>query len=157
MGCKYNCRLCDRLIISNSVTFNGTSVVVNLPAGSYSNNYKYCIVIAQALPIIATIAAPVVITIGAGTTQYPLTTCDCRQVTVCGIRPRTRYSVVVKTSGENAGSFRMLGRPCCQINNDARALSGPATAPAAAPTANAAEYVAISKPIENTKGGVNRA
>lgn len=154
MGCRYNCRLCDRLILSNAVTFNGTSLVINLPAGSYANNCKYCIVIAQTIPTTATIAAPVVITIGDGTTEYPLTSCDCRQVTACGVRTRTRYSVIVKTSGQTNGTFRMLGRPCCQINNDARAINGGAAA--AAPAVNVAQYSAIGKGI-NTKGGEDRA
>lgn len=98
MVCKPNCKVCDKLIISQSVTFAGGNLVVNLPAGTYGNRCKYCIVIAQAIPADVTINAPVVITIGTGTEQYPLTNRCCAQVTACGIRTRTRYSAVVSTN-----------------------------------------------------------
>ncbi len=42
--------------------------------------------IAQAIPDAATINAPVVITIGTGTVQYPLTRRNCAQVTACSLR-----------------------------------------------------------------------
>ncbi len=127
MACKPVCRLCDRLIISQGVTFAGGVLTINLPAGSYQNGEKYCIVVAQAIPDTTTINAPVVITIGTGTVQYPLTKCNCAQVTACGIRTRTRYSTVVSTSA-TGGSFRMLGKPCCAPSNALPAIDG--TAPA---------------------------
>lgn len=43
MACKTSCKLCDRLVISQAVTFAGGNVVVNLPAGSYRNGCKYCL------------------------------------------------------------------------------------------------------------------
>lgn len=127
MACKPVCRLCDRLVISQGVTFAGGVLTINLPAGSYQNGEKYCIVVAQAIPDTATINAPVVITIGTGTVQYPLTKCNCAQVTACGIRTRTRYSTVVSTSATGV-SFRMLGKPCCTPSNALPAIDG--TAPA---------------------------
>ena len=69
MACKPVCKLGDRLVISQAVTFDGTSLVINLPAGSYNDGCKYCIVVAQAIPAATTITAPVVITIGTGTVQ----------------------------------------------------------------------------------------
>lgn len=131
MACKYVCRLCDRLVISEGVTFNGTSLVINIPAGSYADGCKYCIVVAQAIPAAATITAPVVITIGDGTVQYPLTGCDCAQLTACAIRTRTRYAVRVATTA-TGGTFKLLGRACCAPNNALAAIDG--TAPAAAAT-----------------------
>lgn len=128
MSCKNVCALCDRLIISESVTFDGTSLVVNLPAGSYANGCKYCIVVAQTIPAETTIVAPVVITIGDGTEEYPLTNRCCAQVTACAIRTRTKYSTVVSTSA-TGGTFKLLGRPCCSPNNALAAIDG--TAPAA--------------------------
>ncbi len=128
MSCKNVCALCDRLIISESVTFDGTSLVVNLPAGSYANGCKYCIVVAQTIPAETTIVAPVVITIGDGTEEYPLTNRCCAQVTACAIRTRTKYSTVVSTSA-TGGTFKLLGRPCCSPNNALSAIDG--TAPAA--------------------------
>jgi hypothetical protein len=128
MACKPVCKLCDRLVISQAVTFDGTNLVINLPAGSYNDGCKYCIVVAQAIPAATTINAPVVITIGAGTVLYPLTNRCCAQVTACAIRTRTRYSTCVSTNA-TGGSFKLLGKPCCSPNNALASIDG--TAPAA--------------------------
>ena len=128
MACKPVCKLCDRLVISQAVTFDGTNLVINLPAGSYNDGCKYCIVVAQAIPAATTINAPVVITIGAGTVLYPLTNSCCAQVTACAIRTRTRYSTCVSTNA-TGGSFKLLGNPCCSPNNALTSIDG--TAPAA--------------------------
>lgn len=125
MPCKNVCGLCDRLIISESVTFDGTSLVINIPAGSYADRCKYCIVVAQAIPAATTITAPVVITIGDGTEEYPLTNSCCAQVTACAIRTRTKYSTVVSTSA-TGGTFKMLGRGCCAPSNNLAAIDGTA-------------------------------
>ena len=128
MACKNVCRLCDKLILSQSISFVGGNLVVNLPAGSYPNNCKYCIVLAQAIPADTTITAPVVFAIGTGTQQYPLVNRCCRPVTACGVRTRTKYSVCVETTPTSA-VFKMFGNPCCQPNNDLRSING--TAPVA--------------------------
>lgn len=128
MACKPVCKLCDRLVISQAVTFDGTNLIINLPAGSYNDGCKYCIVVAQAIPATTTINAPVVITIGTGTVLYPLTNRCCAQVTACAIRTRTRYSTCVSTSA-TGGSFKLLGKPCCSPNNALTSIDG--TAPAA--------------------------
>lgn len=117
------CRLCNNLIISQSVTFAGGLLVINLPAGSYAKNEKYCIVVAQAIPETTTINAPVVVTIGDGTVQYPLTRCDCAQVTACALRTRTRYPVKVVTDGAS-GTFRMRGKVACAPNNALASIDG---------------------------------
>lgn len=124
-----NCvgKLCDRFILSQAVTFADGTLTINLPAGSYANGCKYCIVVAQAIPAETTILAPVVITIGEGTTEYPLTKRCCAQVTACGIRTRTRYAVIVSTSA-TGGTFKMLGNPCCSPDNRLAALDGGTTA-----------------------------
>lgn len=129
MGCKNVCRLCDRLIISQAVTFADGTLTINIPAGSYANGCKYCIIVAQTIPAETTITAPVVITIGDGTVEYPLTNRCCAQVTACGIRTRTKYSTVVSTSAVG-GTFKMLGNPCCSPDNSLAAIDG--TAPEAA-------------------------
>ena len=131
MACKPVCKLCDRLVVSQAVTFTGGNLVINLPAGSYNNREKYCIVVAQAIPAAATINAPVVITIGTGTEQYPLTSRCCAPVTACGIRTRTRYAAVVSTSAAS-GTFKLLGNTCPCPTNNLASING--TAPAA-PTA----------------------
>ena len=129
MSCNNVCRLCDRLIISEAVTFDGTNLVINIPAGSYAGGCKYCIVVAQAIPAATTINAPVVITIGDGTVLYPVTNQCCAQLSACAIRTRTRYAMCVSTTA-TGGSFKLLGRACCAPNNALAAIDG--TAPAAA-------------------------
>lgn len=128
MSCKSVCKLCNRLVLSQAVTFAAGTLTINLPAGSYDNGCKYCVVIAQAIPTATTINAPVVFTIGTGTVAYPLVNRCCAPVTACGIRTRTRYSVVVSTSATGA-SFKMLGQPCCAPDNSLASVDG--TAPAA--------------------------
>lgn len=134
MACKNVCKLCDRLVLSQSIQFTGGNLVINLPAGSYNNNEKYCIVLGQTIPTTTTIGAPVVFTIGTGTQLYPLVNRCCRPVTACGVRTRTKYSVCVETTATGA-TFKMLGNPACQPNNDLRAVDG--TAPAVTPTPGA--------------------
>lgn len=123
MSCPTTKKLCNRLIISSAVTFADDTLVINLPAGSYANGRKYCVVVAQALPDTTTINAPVVFTIGADTTTtYPLINCDCTPVYACSINTRTRYSVCVHTDIES-GVFKLMGRlPCSRCAAIAPAL-----------------------------------
>lgn len=118
MACKNVCKLCDRLILSTAVNYSAAEgVLVSLPAGSYFDGEKYCIVVAQAIPTVATINAPVSITIGTGAARYPLVDCDGNRVNACRIKTRTKYSTRVVTSA-TGGTFKMLGKPCgCQTNN----------------------------------------
>ena len=128
MACRNVCRLCDKLVISQAVTFAGGVLTINIPAGSYADGCKYCIVVAQTIPETATITAPVVITIGDGTVTYPLTGCDCAQLIACQIRTRTRYAVRVATTA-TGGTFKLLGRAACAPSNALTEIDG--TAPAA--------------------------
>ena len=124
MACKNVCNLCKNLIISTAVTFTaGTGLVITIPEGSYVDNNKYCIVVAQAIPTTTTISAPVFIQIGAGTELYPLDKCDCTQATACSIRTRTKYSTVVQTNA-TGGVFKLLGSVCCSPNNNLTAIDG---------------------------------
>lgn len=131
MACKNVCQLCRNLVISQGISFTGGNLVVNLPAGSYENGRKICVILAQAIPTTTTIGAPVVFTIGTGTQLYPLVNRCCRPVTACGVRTRTKYSVCVETTATGA-TFKMLGNPACQPNNNLRAVNGnaPVTEPA---------------------------
>ena len=125
--CRNVCKLCDRLVFSQAVTYTAPNLIVNLPAGSYGDGCEYCIVLTQTIPDTTTITAPVVVTIGDGTVTYPLVDQCCAQVTACALRTRTRYAVRVATSA-TGGSFKMLGRGCCAPNNNLAAIDG--TAPA---------------------------
>ena len=127
MACRNVCRLCDHLAISTAVAFTDGNLVITLPADTYRNGEKVCIVIAQTIPEETTINAPVVIQIGDGTEQYPLTTRCCAQVSACGVRTRTRYATRVITSATGA-TFRLLGNPSCTPNYNLQSING--TAPA---------------------------
>lgn len=121
MACKTSCKLCKNLVISQSVTVVAVdgvdTLVIDLPLGTYGNNCKYCVVIAQAIPDTATINMPVAFSInGVTTTVYPFVRCDCAQVTACAIRTRTRYSTVVSTNAIG-GVFKSLGGLSCCPNN----------------------------------------
>lgn len=123
MACKSVCKLCNRLVISQSVTYASGVLTVNIPAGSYQDGCTYCIVIAQSIPDDAIINAPVVVTIGTGTVNYPLTRCDCSQVTAAALRTRTKYKTRVSTNS-TGGVFKVLGKLCDVPNNALTAING---------------------------------
>lgn len=115
MACNNVCKLCDRLIISTAVNYDAATneLIIGLPDGTYYNNQKYCIVVAQPIPTTTPISATVVISIGTGTTRYPLVRRNCQSATACNIRTRTKYSVCVATN-TTSGTFRLLGDiGCC--------------------------------------------
>ena len=125
MACKPICQLCDRLVISQAITFVDGILTVNIPAGAYNDGCKYCLVIAQTIPAATTITAPVVITIGAGTETYPLVGADCTQLTACALRTRRRYSTTVATT-PTGGSFRLLGKASCAPTYNLSGIDGTA-------------------------------
>lgn len=135
MSCSNHNKICERLIISDSVTFENNTLIINIPQGNYCNDEKYCIVVAQSIPDTTTITAPVVITIGTDTTTtYPLVYCDCTNVYACSINSRTRYSVKVHTD-IGGGVFSLLKKlPCSRCTNQPSSLPVAAPAPAPAPT-----------------------
>lgn len=117
--------LCRNLILSTAVTFADGTLTINIPAATYGNGCRYCIVVAQTIPAETTINAPVVITIGDGTTEYPLVNCDCTTVTACSINTRTRYPVVVRTDIAG-GTFKLLGKlPCSRCEDNLASLPVP--------------------------------
>lgn len=127
MSCSNNCKICNNLIISEAVTFAAGVLTINLPAGSYADGHKYCIVVAQAIPTATTLTAEVVITIGDGTEVYPLVNRCCAPVQACSIDTRTRYPVKVVTDA-TGGTFKLLCDVRCGRNNALRSIDG--TAPA---------------------------
>lgn len=114
MECAKNCKLCNKFILSQSITFSGGNLVVNLPQNVYSNCQKYCIVLAQSIPTTTTVNAPVVFTIDTGTTQYPFVNYDCTPVLASQVRTRRVYPTRVNTA-VNSGVFKYIGKcplPC---------------------------------------------
>ena len=133
MACNTkNCKLCDKFVMSKSITLSGGNLVVNLPQDSYRKNCRYCLVFAETIPVAPT-NTPVVITIGEGTAQYPLTDSCCAQATVCDIKTREKYPVRVVTNSIG-GAFRWVGHFCRDGRNDLPALDGTAPAAPVTPT-----------------------
>lgn len=129
MACENVCKLCNKLIISDAVTYTAAtnSLTIDIPAGTYYRGQKYCLVVAQAIPDTTTITALVYISIGGDTTTlYPLVRCNCTQVTACSMRTRTKYSTVVVTDSAT-GSFKMLGDVPCSPNSALASLPVTAT------------------------------
>lgn len=112
----------NTLIISDSITVVtiGTTptLVIDIPEGTYGNKCCYRLLLAQEIPDTATINMPVAISIsGVTTTVYPLTKCNCTQLTPCALRYRQVLSVLVLTT-PTAGTFKVLNKlPCCPTNN----------------------------------------
>lgn len=132
MACPNVSYLCNHIVLSQSVTFADDTLLIDLPAGAYENGEKYCLVIAQDIPIETTIAADVAITIGGDTaTTYPLVNNNCTNVQACSITPRTRYATRVFTNiGE--GVFKLLGNiNCLNCRRGAAAPSLPISTEAA--------------------------
>lgn len=140
MSCTNSCRLCRRLVISQSITFEDNTLIVDLPSRAYNNGEKYCIIIAQAIPTDTTISSPVAFSIGGDTeTLYPFVKCDCSQITACGIRTRTRYATVVSTNA-TSGVFKSLGGISCYPINNLESLPAP-TVEAVTTTTNSMRIV----------------
>lgn len=134
-NCINNCKLCKRLIISQAINFDATTntVIVDLPAGSYGNYCTYCIVFAQSIPASATINAPVVFSIGGGSTQYPFLNCDCTPILASQIRTRTKYKTKVSTA-VNTGVFKYIGNCCLPSNSTTTVQSIPVPTTPTTPT-----------------------
>ena len=111
-NCNTNCnKLCPRFVPSDSVsvvTVDGIdTLVIDIPAASYTNREQYCIVVLQNIPDTVTINMPVAISIGGVTTTvYPLV-CgkSCLQATASQIHSRTRYCTRVQTNA-TGGVFK---------------------------------------------------
>lgn len=115
--CIRNCKLCPKLILSTAINFDATTneVIVGLPANSYGNCQKYCIVLAQSIPTSATINSTVVFTIGTNPTRYPFVNKCCVPIYASQIRTRTVYPTRVNTD-INSGVFKYIGERCLPSN-----------------------------------------
>lgn len=131
MPCKNTCRICDKIRITTAVNIVGNTVVYNLPSGSYSSDSCYCIILAQNVPQNAQIGANIAFSIGGTAIQYPFLSCDCKPLTSCSVRGRTRYKVRVETT-PTGGVFKMVGRACPCPTNNLASING--TAPTTATT-----------------------
>lgn len=108
------CKICDRIIISTAVNYDATTneLIIGIPSGTYYNNERYFLIIAQNLPAVMTNTL-VTISIGTDPTRYPLVRRNCVQATACNIKTRTKYAICVATN-TTSGVFRLLGDiGCC--------------------------------------------
>lgn len=72
MNCNSACKECDRKVYVSAITFAADTLTLNFPdTMSYVNGRKYCFVLTTPLPDAATVNAPVVVTVGDGTTEFP--------------------------------------------------------------------------------------
>lgn len=120
--CNNSCNECPRKIFSSGVSIvtvdDVATLVIDVPAQTFKNCQRGCIVITQNIPVAATIAMPVAISIGGVTTTvYPVVSCNCAQVTACALRTRRRYPFVVATT-PTGGVFKILKNLSCAPNNN---------------------------------------
>lgn len=104
-------KICKRLVTSTSVTVVGTSLVINIPAAKYNNCERICLLVAQPITGTPTRGMPVVITIGADATQYPLVKCNGNTVTQEFIGQNNIYPLIVQTNTTSA-VFKVLTDIC---------------------------------------------
>ncbi len=155
MSCiNQNCSLCPNIVISTSVTVvavGGTdTLVIDVPAQSFANGQKVCLVVAQTIPATATINMPVAISIGGVTTTvYPITNACCAQITACAIRTRRRYPLLVSTTATGA-VFKSLGGLSCAPSNVLSSIPAP-VAPAALQVRTFADIPMTAGVIKETK------
>lgn len=133
---RKNCSICKNLVISTSVTVvtvgGVDTLVIDIPAGFYPDCRRVCLVVAQAIPVTATITMPVAISIGGDTTTvYPIVNCDCTQVTACAIRARTKYGLRINTTATSA-VFKTLNKLTCYPEDTLAVIPAPASAAAPA-------------------------
>ena len=110
MACNYNnCgRLCPRFTTSTTITLTDGTLVINIPGTiTYQDGCKYCLALAQTIPTGTPIDAPVVVTVGDGTVEFPLLSRCGAQVLAAQLATRTRYPVRVSTTA-TGGSLTVL-------------------------------------------------
>ncbi len=109
MACKNICKMCNRLVVSTTITVAAGEMIITLPAGAYLQGEKYCLVLAQAIPADAVDPGlPVVIQTTGDTTDYPLLDKAGLQVTADQLRTRTRYATRIYET-LTGSAFRLIG------------------------------------------------
>ena len=99
MSCRNfrSCGCCSHFYKSNSVTVSDNVLIINIPQDTFSNKEKACICLTQSIPDTATSAMQVVVTIGTGSTQYPLLNACGSTVQADQLRSRRVYHTKVST------------------------------------------------------------
>lgn len=129
--CYNSCNECARKIFSTGVSVVAIdtvdTLVIDIPAQTFVNCQRGCLVIVQTLPAETTITAPVAISIGGDvTTVYPVTDCCGAQITAARLRTRRRYPFKVITT-PTSGVFRILKNLSCAADNNLSIIPAPDT------------------------------
>ncbi len=120
MMCNCACSECPRKVYVSDITFADGTLTLNFPDTiSYVNRCKYCFVLTTTIPDEATVNAPVVVTVGDGTVEFPLLDKCGAQVIVQQLRTRRRYKFRVETTA-TGGSVTIL---CCLPEVDGTTLA----------------------------------
>lgn len=104
-------RIDPRSVTPEAITFAADTLTINLPQRTYSAGCPYFLRLIDPIPDATTIGSDVVITIGAGTVEYPLVGCNGAPVTAEQLRSGYSYPVAVVNSG-TAGAFKILAPLC---------------------------------------------
>lgn len=116
-------RIDPRSVTAETITFATDTLTINLPQRSYNSGCPYFLRILEPIPDTATIGSEVVITIGAGTVEYPLVDCNGAPVTAENLRSGYSYPVAVVSSG-TSGAFRILAPLCYSKLSSAFSVDG---------------------------------
>lgn len=120
MACNKACKECERKVYVSDITFAAGTLTLNFPdTMSYVNGCKYCFVLTTTLPDAATVNAPVVVTVGDGTTEFPLLDRCGAQVVASQLRTRRRNPFRVSTTS-TGGTVTLL---CCLPEVDGTTLA----------------------------------
>lgn len=114
--------LCNNFIISTSVQYADNELVVQIPSGSYADNRRICLVIAQTIPNTTTINAAVKIQVGSGAVLYDVINRNGLPLLAKSVRSRVKYPMIVQT-GTDTGVFRLINGVYCPTDTLA-ALNG---------------------------------
>lgn len=94
-----NCRICSNIVVSTNVAISGSEMVITIPAATYTNNEKLCILVAQAIPASAT-PLPVVIQVTGASATTPFRTTCGHNIYSDQLRTRTIYPSYAATDSQ---------------------------------------------------------
>lgn len=112
MGCHKILRIDPRSITPVAVTFADDTLTINLPQNTYNRCGVYYLRLTEPIPATTTITAPVVITIGTGTVEYPLLSACGGQVVAASLRSGYSYPITLVPGGTD-GAFKVLDKLWC--------------------------------------------
>ena len=106
-NCNTSCDVCSNLVFATPSFADGT-LTLNIPERSFQNCQLACIVVIGPLPAGTTLEAPVVLTIGSDTTQYPLVTRRGTPVTASMLSIRGNCKLKARVNTTTTGAVFMI-------------------------------------------------